>query len=98
MPLGFTCIIRPQVAERLCLELMASGMVEDLIATECQGSGTRVESALPVTGLGLLPKVMVSGTCAEEDRDAVIEAILTQARSGRGGDGKLFIGQMQLSD
>lgn len=90
----FGCVVWPQRAEAVCIALHESALVDELYAAECQGAGTRREGADDVP-MGLLPKVLIGGVVAEEHRDAVVDIILSRARSGRRGDGKVLFYRSQ---
>ena len=84
--------VRPQVAERVFLDLASSGKVQDLYAQEIQGSGSRTQLAAPSSvDLDLLPKVLISAVVSEQCREDVISSIRALASMGRRGDGKIMI-------
>ena len=90
-----TVVVRPQRAEVLCQRLLASGLVDDLTAVECRGYG-RQKGHLDTYKdaeytIDVLPKVTIEGSCAEDARQRVVEIILSTCRTGRIGDGKVFL-------
>ena len=88
----FQAIVRPQVAERVFLELAASGFVESLYAQEIQGSGSRSQGhTIKTADFGLLPKVQICGMVRREHYEQVIAAIRSTASMGRSGDGKIYV-------
>lgn len=95
MLLDLRVVIRPQRAEVLCQRLLASGLVDELAAAECRGYGRQkghldqYEGA--EYGIDFLPKVLITGIIDSAQQDLVIDLILTVARSGRIGDGKIFL-------
>ena len=85
------CIIRPQKAEALCQQLLASQLVHDLRAVEIRGRGRRGEAETQQGPLEYLPKVAVTMYGELETKDQVVEMVHSSCRSGRRGDGKIFI-------
>ena len=95
MLLDLRIVVRPQRAEALCQRLLTSGLVSELAAVECRGYG-RQKGHLDQYqggeyGIDFLPKALITGTIDASDRDKVVDLILTVARSGRIGDGKIFL-------
>ncbi len=94
MLLGLIVIIRPQRAELLCQRLIASGLVQDLTASECRGYGRQKGHLETYAGsdyqIDFLPKVQVNGVIDQDDRERVVDLILSTARTGRIGDGKIL--------
>lgn len=93
--LRLTVVVRPQRAELLCQRLLASGLVDDLTAVECRGYG-RQKGHLETYKdaeytIDVLPKVTIEGTIADDARQKVIDLILSTCRTGRIGDGKVFL-------
>jgi len=87
-------IVKPFLAERV-LEALATLPIEALSLHEVRGYG-RQKSYLDATteqdqSLAFLPKVEVE--CWVEDNlvELVIERLMTAARTGRMGDGKVFV-------
>lgn len=88
----FEAIVRPQFAERLCQDLIAWSGISDLSATEIIGSGRRfIEGDIGGYAIDMLPKVLVAGCVVDEEREDLIDVICTDARTGRVGDGKIFL-------
>ena len=85
-------LVRPQVAERVFIDLAASSFVEDLFAQEVQGAGSRSHlHAQPSADLDLLPKVLIGGVVHADFYEEVIASIRALASMGRRGDGKIFV-------
>ncbi len=93
--LSLSVVIRPQKADLLCQRLLASGLVDDLTAAECRGYGRQKGQLEHYQGteyhIDFLPKVLISGVIEEAAADRVVELICATARSGRIGDGKIFL-------
>lgn len=93
--LSLSVVIRPQKADLLCQRLLASGLVDDLTAAECRGYGRQKGQLEHYQGteyhIDFLPKVLISGVIEEEAADKVVELICATARTGRIGDGKIFL-------
>lgn len=88
-------IVRPQRAEVLCQRLLAAGWVDDLVANECRGYGRQKGHLDQYEGseyaIDFLPKVAVSGCIAEERVAELVDLVCSTCRTGRIGDGKIFI-------
>jgi nitrogen regulatory protein P-II 1 len=88
-------VVRPQRAEVLCQHLAAIDWIEDLSAAECRGYGRQKGHLDSYQGgeyqLDMLPKVVVSCFIPEERTDALIDVVCSTCRTGRIGDGKLFL-------
>jgi len=89
-----TAIIKPFKLEDVRLALSAVG-VEGLTATEVKGYGQQKGQAdiyrntdYKVT---FLPKVKIEVAVTNDLADKVVEAIKTSAGTGRVGDGKIFV-------
>jgi len=95
MMLSLSAVVRPQKAELLCQRLLQSGLVEDLAAAECRGYGRQKGQLDHYQGaeyhIDFLPKVLISGVIEDTAKDRVIDLICATARSGRIGDGKIFL-------
>jgi nitrogen regulatory protein PII len=95
MQLALTAIVRPQKADLLCQRLLASGLIDQLAAAECRGYGRQKGQLEQYQGteyhIDFLPKVQITGIIEDADRDRVIDVICGTARSGRIGDGKIFL-------
>ena len=93
--LRLTAVVRPQRAEVLCQRLLASGLVEELTAIECRGYGRQkghLESYKDAEyAIDVLPKVAIEGIVAREAKQRVVDLILSSCRTGRIGDGKIFL-------
>lgn len=95
-------VVRPQRADILCQRLLASGLVHDLLAVECRGYGRQkghLETYKDAEyAIDFLPKVLIEGHLEEKDRDALIELVCATCRTGRIGDGKIFLVPIEASD
>ena len=93
--LALSIVVRPQKADLLCQRLLASGLVDDLTAAECRGYGRQKGQLEHYQGteyhIDFLPKVLISGVIEQANRDRVVELICATARTGRIGDGKIFL-------
>ena len=89
--LRFEAVVRPQKAEVVCLRLLEAGFVDELEAREILGSGRRADGPTELPVIDTLPKAMIAGYIEDEDTDALIDLICTHARTGRIGDGKLWL-------
>lgn len=96
MPLlALSLVVRPHKADVLCQRLLASGLVDELTAAECRGYGRQKGQLEHYQGaeyaIDFLPKVLITGVIEASSRDHVIELICVVARTGRIGDGKIFL-------
>lgn len=87
----FEAVVRPQVAERLCTDLLEWDMVVELAAIEVIGSGRRWSPEKGSFLIDMLPKVLITGLVESDDADELVDRICKLARSGRSGDGKIFL-------
>lgn len=93
--LRLTVVVRPQRAEILCQRLLASGLVDDLTAVECRGYGRQkghLENYKDAEyTIDVLPKVAIEATLEQSAKQRVVDLILSTCRTGRIGDGKIFL-------
>jgi nitrogen regulatory protein P-II 1 len=90
-------IIQPAKLESVKTALIEAG-IEGITILEARGHGrqkghTEIYRGREYT-IDLLPKNKIEITVADELKDKAIEAILTAARSGRIGDGKIFVSRI----
>lgn len=94
-----TIVVRPQRAEILCQRLLAEGLIDELTAMECRGYGRQKGHLDSYAGdeyaIDFLPKVVVTGVIAVSDRDRVVDLVCRTARTGRIGDGKIYLMQVE---
>ena len=89
-----TAVIKPFKLDDVREALTALG-VEGLTATEVKGYGRQKGQADIYRGseykVTFLPKVKIEVACSDKDTDKVVEAIQGAANTGRIGDGKIFV-------
>lgn len=89
-----TAIIKPFKLEEV-REALAECGVTGLTVTEVKGFGRQKGHTELYRGaeyvVDFLPKVKVEVVVATEDADRCVDAIVTAARTGKIGDGKIFI-------
>ena len=89
-----TAIIKPFKLDEVREALSAIG-VQGLTVTEVKGFGRQKGHTELYRGaeyvVDFLPKVKVEAAVADDMVDRVIEAIETAARTGKIGDGKIFV-------
>ncbi|MFT3804190.1 MAG: P-II family nitrogen regulator [Burkholderiaceae bacterium] len=89
-----TAIIKPFKLDEV-REALAEVGVSGLTVTEVKGFGRQKGHTELYRGaeyvVDFLPKVKVEIVIADKSVDAAIEAILKSARTGRIGDGKIFV-------
>ena len=89
-----SAIIKPFKLDDVREALTAVG-VEGLTAIEVKGFGQQKGQADIYRGseykVTFLPKIKIEIACKDADADKVIKAIQTSANTGRIGDGKIFV-------
>jgi nitrogen regulatory protein P-II 1 len=88
------CIIKPFKLEDVKDALSEIG-IQGMTATEVKGFGRQKGHTELYRGseytVDFLPKVKLEIIIKDEDTDKVVEAIMQAARTGRIGDGKIFV-------
>ena len=89
-----TAIIQPHRLEEVKKAVMAEG-VKGMTVSQVNGYGrqkghTEVYRGAEYT-VDLLPKVKIELVCSDSDAEAIAKTIASSARSGRIGDGKIWI-------
>ncbi len=89
-----TAIIKPFKLDEVREALTALG-ISGLTAIEVKGYGQQKGQADIYRGsdykVTFLPKIKIEVACTDGDLDKVIDAIQTAANTGRIGDGKIFV-------
>ena len=97
--LTLTIVVRPQRAELLCQRLLAAGQMTELVAEEVRGYGRQKGHLERYAGaeyhIDFLPKVRVTGLVEDAHLEAVIDQVNTTCRTGRIGDGKIFVSRVE---
>lgn len=92
-------VLRPQRAELLCQRLLAAGWAEEIIAYETRGYGRQKGHLDTYEGaeyqIDFLPKVAVEAIIPDQRREEYVTLVLTTCRTGRIGDGKVFIQRIE---
>lgn len=92
-----TAIIKPFKLDEVRDALSAAG-VQGLTVTECKGFGRQKGQTEIYRGAeyvaNFVPKVKVEVAVAAAVADQVIEAIMAAARTGKMGDGKIFVSEV----
>ena len=87
-------IIRPERLERVKLALEEKGFI-GLTLTEVKGRGRQGGIIQQWRGreyrVDLLPKVKIEIVIDDADAEKVIDTIMKEARTGKVGDGKIFV-------
>lgn len=88
-----TAVIQPHRLDRVKEALQALG-IQGLTVTEASGYGrqrghTEVYRGAEYT-VDLVPKIRVEVLVADEEAEQVIDAVVTAARTGKIGDGKVW--------
>lgn len=87
-------IIRPEKFQHVKQALEYVGC-SGMMITEIEGHGKQKGTKLlwrgETYGIELLPKIKLEVVVRDEDVEAIVNAILENARTGEAGDGKIFI-------
>ena len=93
-----TAVIKPFKLEDVRQALAEAG-VQGLTVTEVKGFGRQRGHTELYRGaeyvVDFLPKAKIELAVTEEIAEQVIEAISSTARTGKIGDGKIFVGQLE---
>jgi len=93
-----TAIVKPFKLDEVREALSGIG-VQGITVTEVKGFGRQKGHTELYRGaeyvVDFLPKIKVAGAVAADRLDAIIEAIATAARTGKIGDGKIFVFDLQ---
>lgn len=80
-------------------EALADAGVEGLTVTEVKGYGRQKGHSELYRGaeyqVDFMPKVKIDVVVADEDADRAVEAIVNSARTGKIGDGKIFVSDVE---
>lgn len=92
-------VVRPQRAEVLCQRLVAAGWADQLAACETRGYGRQKGHLEQYAGreyqIEFLPKVAVECVIDDARREELVQLVLATCRTGRIGDGKIFITRVE---
>ncbi len=93
-----TAIIKPFKLDEV-REALAEVGVTGLTVTECKGFGRQKGHTELYRGaeyvVDFLPKVKIEVICPDSTVEPAIEAICRAARTGRIGDGKIFVNEIE---
>jgi len=91
------CIVRPHLMDAVKTALQEVGVV-GMTVSEVKGFGRQKGHTETYRGseykIEFLPKVKVEVVLAEELVDAAVEAVLKTAKTGKFGDGKIFVSSL----
>jgi nitrogen regulatory protein P-II 1 len=91
------CIVRPHLMDAVKTALQEVGVV-GMTVSEVKGFGRQKGHTETYRGseykVEFLPKVKVEVVLAEELVDAAVEAVLKTAKTGKFGDGKIFVSSL----
>ncbi|MGD8896307.1 MAG: P-II family nitrogen regulator [Acidobacteriota bacterium] len=91
------CIVRPHLLDAVKGGLQDVGVV-GMTVTEVKGFGRQKGHTETYRGaeyrIEFLPKIKIEAVLPEELVDAVIDAVLKTARTGKFGDGKIFVSSL----
>lgn len=94
------CIIRPSKLEAV-KEALGEYGIKGLTVTHVIGCGEQKGKTEVYRGseytIDLLPKVKTEAIVSDDQLEAVVETIVNQARTGKIGDGKVFIYQIETA-
>ncbi|WP_329743539.1 P-II family nitrogen regulator [Dyella sp. A6] len=93
-----TAVIKPFTLDDV-REALAEVGVQGMTVTEVKGFGRQHGHTELYRGaeyvVDFLPKLKIEVAVADEQSDHVIEAICTAARTGKVGDGKIFVSDLE---
>ena len=88
------CIVRPHLMEAVKSALQDVGVV-GMTVSEVKGFGRQKGHTETYRGseykVEFLPKVKIEVALAEDQVDSAVEAVLKTAKTGKFGDGKIFV-------
>jgi nitrogen regulatory protein PII len=92
------CIVRPHLLEAVKTALQEVGIV-GMTVSEVKGFGRQKGHTETYRGseykVEFLPKVKVEVALSDELVDAAVEAVLKTAKTGKFGDGKVFVSSLE---
>ena len=92
-----TAIIKPFKLDEV-REALAEAGVQGMTVTEVKGFGRQHGHTELYRGaeyvVDFLPKIKLEVAVADDQLDRVLEAIQSSARTGKIGDGKIFVGEL----
>jgi nitrogen regulatory protein P-II 2 len=93
-----TAVIKPFTLDDV-REALAEAGVQGMTVTEVKGFGRQHGHTELYRGaeyvVDFLPKLKIEVAVADEHAEQVIEAIVGAARTGKVGDGKIFVGELE---
>jgi nitrogen regulatory protein P-II 1 len=92
------CIVRPHLLDAVKNALQEVGVV-GMTVTDVKGFGRQKGHTETYRGteyhVEFLPKVKIEVVLADELVDATVDAVLKSARTGKFGDGKVFVSSLE---
>src|SRR5258706_9839860 len=87
-------VIKPNRLDAVKSALLEKGIL-GVTAVECKGFGKQLGHSEryrgPKLDAGFVPKVLLKVCVKPEDRETALKVIVEAARTGQGGDGKIFV-------
>lgn len=97
----FRVIVKPFKLEDV-VQALARFPVRELTVSECRGYGRQKGHLELYEGseyqITFLPKVRLEFAASAFDKEAIVQAICAAARTGRIGDGKIFVSDVRATD
>jgi len=88
-------VVRPHIVDRLLNEIAALDLVDCGFVAAVKGYGRQKNYLNEYRGseysMAYLPKVLLNVRTEDEHADQIIATIIDVARTGRMGDGKIFV-------
>ena len=95
-----TAIIKPSRLDAV-LEAVTEAGASGLTVTEVRGYGRQKGKTEVYRGaeyeVKLLPKVKLEIACADDLAEAIVEAVVRSANTGKIGDGKVFVTDLEMA-
>lgn len=87
--------IQPFMLEKVTDALRAR-KIHGVTVIQCRGFGRRIDGKTPhyedpAVELGYAPKAKIEIVCRDDETPAIVQTIRESARTGRHGDGKIFV-------
>ncbi|WP_292519894.1 P-II family nitrogen regulator [Methanoculleus sp.] len=93
-----TAVIRPEMFESVRTALEAGG-IYGMTVSEVMGRGAQKGIALRFRGktmpVEFIPKVKIEMVVRDADVDTIIEIVRANGRTGRPGDGRIFVSSVE---
>lgn len=87
-------IMRPEKSAKVVGELYKAGF-SAVTKMSVDGRGNENSVTSDIGFLDEQPKTLLYIVCSDDDKDTIVKIIMTHARTGEHGDGKIFISAVE---